>query len=230
MRKNKRWLLLVTVGLVLSLSACGPKATPAPEATPTPIPSTPTPVPPTPTPLKPTPTPVEEAVPRVPPEFVAMGEAVAKVKTYRMKGVAEGEEVFSTEYVLPDKTHTKSEVMGMKVETIVIGNTTYTKIGDGSWQKEEAEETTPPKMEMPDATEWAEEIAAGVEIKEIGTETVEGVKCKVFEIRSGEEEAEPVRYYIYIGVSDNLPRKIGMGETEIIYYDYNAPIEIEPPI
>lgn len=52
MRKNKLWLLLVTMGIVLFLVACGPKATRVEEATPTleeatltpePVETTPTP-------------------------------------------------------------------------------------------------------------------------------------------------------------------------------------------
>lgn len=156
-----------------------------------------------------------------------MAEAMAKVKTYRTKMVAEEMEI-STDYVQPDKMHTKSEVMGMKVETIAIGDTTYTKIGDGPWQKEEAAPAPgAPEMEMPDITEMAEEMMAAITVEEVGTETVDGVKCKVFDIRFG-KEAEPIRYYI--GVKDNLPRKMEMGGIEIILYDYNAPIKIEPPI
>lgn len=54
-KRNQLCFLLVTVGLILSLAACGPAPTPAPTATPyptyTPFPSpTPTPLPPTPTP------------------------------------------------------------------------------------------------------------------------------------------------------------------------------------
>ncbi|GEM_PF-1188045 len=80
MRMNKLWLLLVTLGVILSLAACGSKATPVPvgEATPTPKPveATPTPKPKaeaaptpkskveaTPTPIPPSPTTVAEAKP-----------------------------------------------------------------------------------------------------------------------------------------------------------------------
>jgi len=259
MKENKLRLLLVALGLILPLIACELRptavaptpveATPTPkpvEASPTPILVLPTPtstppkpleasptpavVAPTPTltPPKPTPTPAA-AVPGVPPIFQAMASAMANVKTYRTKMVTEGFEIF-TEYVLPDKMHTKSKVMGMEMETIVIGGITYTKIGDGAWEKMEAALTPlpgAPEIEVPDFTEMAEEIMATIEVKEIGVEMVEGVKCGVYEIRFG-EEAEPMRYYI--GVTDNLPRKIEVGEMEIIFHDYNAPIEIKPPI
>jgi len=81
MKKNKLWLLLVTLGLILSLAACGPKATPVEEATPTPKPveATPTPKPKleaTPTPIPPTPMPIAEATPtEAPPEEVFAGSS-----------------------------------------------------------------------------------------------------------------------------------------------------------
>ena len=55
MRKNKLWLLLVTLGIVLSLVSCGPKATQVEEATTTQEEATPTqePVETTPTPATP---------------------------------------------------------------------------------------------------------------------------------------------------------------------------------
>lgn len=64
MRRNKLWLLLGILGIILLLTACAPQPTPATltrvEATPTPKPveATPTAVPPTATPIPPTPTPV----------------------------------------------------------------------------------------------------------------------------------------------------------------------------
>jgi hypothetical protein len=64
MRRNKLWLLLGILGIILPLTACAPQPTPATltrvEATPTPKPveATPTAVPPTATPIPPTPTPV----------------------------------------------------------------------------------------------------------------------------------------------------------------------------
>ena len=66
MRRNKLWLLPVMLGLIFSLIACGPKATPVvEEAAPPPIEATPTPRPgeatPTPVEATPTPKPVEAA-------------------------------------------------------------------------------------------------------------------------------------------------------------------------
>jgi len=59
MKRNKLWPLLVTLGIILALTACAPAPTPV-EATPTPKPveATATPIPPTATPIPPTPTPV----------------------------------------------------------------------------------------------------------------------------------------------------------------------------
>jgi len=64
MGDNKLWLLLVTLGLMLSLVACGPKATPVvEEATPTPAEATPTPKPVEATPTPATPEGVTEVEP-----------------------------------------------------------------------------------------------------------------------------------------------------------------------
>jgi sRNA-binding carbon storage regulator CsrA len=80
MTKNKLWLLLVMLAIILALMACAPKptptaptlveATPTPkpvETTPTPVPLTATPIPPTPTPVPPTPTPVPPTPTPAPP-------------------------------------------------------------------------------------------------------------------------------------------------------------------
>ena len=84
MKRNKLWLLLVTLGLILPLTACAPRATPVVptrvEATPTPKPveATPTPVPPTATPVPPP----EGEIARMPEEFIIYPEEFIAYQNY----------------------------------------------------------------------------------------------------------------------------------------------------
>lgn len=159
MRRNKLWLLLVTLGLIL-LTACRPKATPVvEEATPTPKPE----VEATLTPIPPTPTPVAEATPtEVPPEevFAGSSQALKGLKSYRYlclfkfeteekAEITAGSIEIKGEYVAPDREHaTWTDLStGEEFEAIRIGDKAWFKVGD-EW------------MEMPG--EYAESVMQGV--------------------------------------------------------------------
>jgi len=165
---NKVWLLLVMLGVILSLAACGSKATPVEEAAPTPkslvqatatpkpkIGATPTPedakptakpAEPTATPIPPAPTPVAEAKPST---LVANPEDT--LDSYRMRTtmrLLEGEgvlgEKFNTEMAwvqYPPSRHTTmyGSSRDEAMEIITIGDTTWVQAG-GIWIKSEGEQ------------------------------------------------------------------------------------------
>ncbi len=95
MGRNKLWLWLGILGIILPLTACAPQPTPATltkveatptpkpvEATPTPVPPTATPIPPTPTPVPPTASPTTTVTPMpTPPPPVAEGESIPTTRS-----------------------------------------------------------------------------------------------------------------------------------------------------
>ncbi len=254
MRRNKLWLLLVALGVILSLAACAPKAETVEEAT---IPETTT-----------TEAPEEEATTtEAPPEemFTGSSEALKSLKSFRYLSLFkfEGEETaeikpgsssgfeIKAEYVAPDKIHATGMSSGYEFEVI--------KIGDKDWIKQAGE-----WMELP--AEYAEYLMQMVIIlgplhswdtlytglpgtsNLVGREVVNGIPClhyassyKEWGVLFGGEIAEakgdiwiaeegfPVKY-IFEASGTDAEGNQGSIEWSMELMDVNQPISIEPPM
>jgi len=200
---NKLWLLLVTLGVILSLAACGSKATPVEETTPTPKPqvqATPTPeeakptakpTEPTATPVPPPPTPVAEARPST---LIASPEDT--LDSYRMRTtmrLLEGEgllgEDFHTEMKWVREPLARHTVMyglleDMAMETIIIGDDTWMSMGNDTWIKAESGPSDQESAAQEDLQASLEDILQDMEssMKPTGTETVNDVHCQRYTV------------------------------------------------
>lgn len=253
MRRNKLWLLLVTLGVILSLAACAPKAETVEEAT---IPETTT-----------TEAPEEEATTtEAPPEemFTGSSEALKSLKSFRYLSLFkfEGEETaeikpgsfeIKVEYVAPDKIHATGTDLSSGYEFEVI------KIGDKDWIKQADQ-----WMEFP--AEYAEYLMQMVFIfgplhswdtlytglpgtsNLVGREVVNGIPClhytsshKGWGVLFGggiaeakgdiwiAEEGFPVKYIFEASGTDTEGNQ-GSIEWSMDLRDVNQPISIEPPM
>lgn len=253
MRRNKLWLLLVALGVILSMAACAPKAETVEEAT---IPETTT-----------TEAPEEEATTtEAPPEemFTGSSEALKGLKSYRYVSLFkfEGEETaeitrgsieIKGEYVDPDKMHVTWTDLSSKEGFEAI------RIGDKAWFKQNGE-----WMEMP--AEYAESLMQMVLIfgplhswdtlytglpgtsNLVGREVVNGIPClhytsshKGWGVLFGggiaeakgdiwiAEEGFPVKYIFEASGTDTEGNQ-GSIEWSMELRDVNQPISIEPPM
>jgi hypothetical protein len=131
----------------------------------------------------------------------------------------------TVEVVTPDRFHMVSK----QFEMIMIGNTTYLKVGN-QWQK-----VTMPQsidLSLADPKKFEAELGATTDAKLIGPEVLDGTPTLVYQYTTT-LKGPPAQTYtskVWIAVSDNLPRKIEAGNTTIIYYDFNANIVINPPV
>lgn len=256
MRRNKLWLLLVTLGVILSLAACAPKAETVEEATTTSIPEATT-----------TEVPEEEATTtEAPPEEVFSGssEALKSLKSYRYLSlfkfesqetaeITRGSIEIKGEYVAPDKMHVTWTDLSSKEGFEAI------RIGDKAWFKQNGE-----WMEMP--AEYAESLMQTVLMfgplyswdtlymglpgtsNLVGREVVNGIPCLHYTSSYKEwgvlfgggiaeakgdiwiaEEGFPVKYIFEASGTDPEGNQ-GSIEWSMELMDVNQPISIEPPM
>ncbi|HEX5736686.1 MAG TPA: hypothetical protein VF131_27895 [Blastocatellia bacterium] len=138
--------------------------------------------------------------------------------------------------VLPDRFHLVNDSLEVKV----IGSDLYRRFPDGSWKK--ASQSTditglldPKKLEA--------YISSAVEIKLVGEEELDGVPSEVYEAslphipatRGAHDRLQPFAAKVWVSKQDRLPRKlegtalVSQVRTEVVYYDYNAKIKVQPP-
>ena len=159
-----------------------------------------------------------------------------------MTGVPQGPIETRIDYVMPDRVRITSQGM----EMVMIGATAYSKMPGSTW--------TTSKLESPFSFDGvrkiAEDLNANTDVKEIGTELVDGVNTRIYQYvatatltpnrpdsdQSGSERgSEPATAKVWID-EGGLPRKLETQQagsrfrTTIIYYDYNAAISVEPPV
>ena len=257
MRRNKLWLLLVALGVILSLAACAPKAETVEETTPASI-------------SEATTTEAQEeevTTTEAPPEelFTGSSEALKSLKSYRYLSLFkfESEETaeitrdsieIKGEYVAPDKVHATWTDLSSGEEFEVI------RIGDKAWIKQADQ-----WMEMP--AEYAESLMQTVLMfgplyswdtlytglpgtsNLVGREVVNGISCLHYASNYKEwgvvlfgggiaeakgdiwiaEEGFPVKYIFEASGTDPEGDQ-GSIEWSMELRDVNQPISIEPPM
>lgn len=145
-------------------------------------------------------------------------------------GLPTGTQETNLEVVLPDRFRMTSKQM----ELIMIGKTVYVKVGN-QWQK-----VAMPKgidLSLADPKKFEENLGVTTDVKLVGTELLDGTPTFVYQYTTTIKgpPAQKFTSKVWIGVSDNLPRKLESEpkagqKTTVIYYDYNANITINPPI
>jgi hypothetical protein len=151
-------------------------------------------------------------------------------------GTKAGPAEMRIDVVMPDRFHMASDQM----EIIVAGSTAYLKLPTGKWQKVAGGTD----MSFANIKKMQEEFKNSQQVKEIGSDTLDGVPTSVYEFTTKLPKGDkappgmPDSYQAKIWVSnaDALPRKLeGVAPdtgytTTVIYYDYNADITIEAPV
>lgn len=155
------------------------------------------------------------------------------VKSFRATMSAEGETPMETdlEFVAPDRYRIKT---GNLMEVIIIGKTTYMKMGD-KWQRMPGElDSAIGDMRSTFNKEGMKWIS---DVKYTGDDTVDGKAAYVYTYHAkgpdkiGENESK-----LWIAKSDGLPIKVeavyksGPMKSMKVEYDYETPVSIEPPI
>ena len=136
------------------------------------------------------------------------------------------------EFVAPDRLHISSQIG----ETIAVGSDSYTRRGQGPWQKDPIDASQiVAKFRDPNRVD---DMAKNYDVKLIGPNTLDGVPVVVYEYTTKNPSAvtPAEKTKIWIGADDSLPRKM---ETESltdksvltrIFSDYNADIKINLPV
>jgi hypothetical protein len=152
----------------------------------------------------------------------------------------------SIEFVAPDHFHLTREASTpghapIKQETIIVGNDTWMKMGDASWQKFPVNlGDTIKQFRNP---EVINEIGKSVDVKVIGAEVLEGVQTTIYQYTLGSPDNKDFNNSVktWVGAGDGLPRKteseadLNFGgrqihtKSTISYYDYEADIKIDQP-
>ena len=154
-------------------------------------------------------------------------QAWSQVKSFRIKSETGSQSQFTGEFVLPDKSHITVSAGGQTIETIGIGNDSYTKI-NGTWTKHTGTSNgmsfDPNKM----LADFNDSKQSGTKTTKGAVETVNGVKCQEWV----STDTDGTVNSICIGLDNNLPvqSKSGDGKSVVDFYDYNAAISIQAPI
>src|SRR5262249_26808400 len=125
------------------------------------------------------------------------------------------------EVVTPDRFHMKTG----QLEMIIIGNTTYVKMGT-TWQKMTLTQTI--DLSLADAHKFEAQVGTSPDVKLLGPEVLDGTPTLVYQMGQTSGSSQTVK--MWVGVADGLPRKVSTPGTIITFSDYNSNITINPPI
>jgi outer membrane lipoprotein-sorting protein len=155
------------------------------------------------------------------------------IKSFRATMDGEGQTPMHTEleFAAPDRYRMR---MANSMEVVIIGRTTYMKVGD-KWQKMQLPvENAIGEMRTTFTKEGMKWIS---DVKHTGDDTVDGKPAYVYTYHGkapnnvGENDSK-----LWIAKSDGLPLKIeatyksGNLRSMTIEYDYDTPVTIEPPV
>ena len=162
-----------------------------------------------------------------------LAERFMTVTSFRATMNSEGDAPMHTEleFVSPDRYRIKT---GNLMEMIIIGKSTYMKVGD-RWQKMPGQlDSTISDMRSTFNKEGMKWIS---DVEYTGDETVNGKAAYVYTYHAkgpdkiGENESK-----LWVGKADGLPIKVeavyrsGSMRSMTVEYDYDAAVVIEPPI
>lgn len=171
-----------------------------------------------------------------------MAEAFAAVKSYRAKITATGGQTNQTynmdvEVVKPDRWHSKMVVGGQTIESYVIGPDVYTYF-NGKWTKTTIRRTPTAQGGLgtftssdPSTTinQLNQSINQGEKLTKGTLATVNGTPCQEWVITSTTAGGSGT---MCVGLASNLPLQFKSADGKVVmtFYDFNAPITINPPI
>ena len=127
----------------------------------------------------------------------------------------------------------------------MIAGSYYVKLGDKPWQKMPASVQSPLNALsfVLDEKQLDAFLQSVSEFRLVGPEILDGTPTLAYQYKANSAEPPATgTSKIWIGVADNLPRKIEIDSTSTLngqtysakttrlYYDYNADIKIEAPI
>lgn len=179
-----------------------------------------------------------------------------EAKSWRQRMVMEGGKGETLiEVSCPDKEHMTSNMGRQSFESIHVGNDSWARIG-GKWTKMPAMHMglgmcPGAKTESGSApgggtrssgggdasSKGASDIFKEIEKAKItvgGMQTVEGATCQEYIVTLAADPAagrdKDMNTNICVGVSDHLPYRILMDQVTVTYWDWNKPVDINPPM
>jgi outer membrane lipoprotein-sorting protein len=156
----------------------------------------------------------------------------------KMDGKSSKEDLhMKLDYAAPDRFHMmRTDESGeTKNEMIMIGKDMYMQFG-GSWQK-----MPNAGQSMPNLRQYFDEkgLESLKDVKYEGSDTLDGRSMNLYSYQNSQVNSNspsPFTSKIWVGADDGLPHKIevtyeqGELKSMTIVYDFNTPINIEPPV
>ena len=174
-------------------------------------------------------------------DFKPVAEALAAAKSYRMTitttGGSSGQSgTIVVDIVKPDRMHTTIDAGGgQKLETIVIGTTSYVKVGP-TWRKSPAaNQATSAALMSNDPQKILAQLDSNQKDGTLtkGTiDTVDGTQCQNWVWTSATQTGNQGNGSLCIGLHSNLPVQFKSSDGSVVakYSDWNGAITIDPPI
>ena len=172
----------------------------------------------------------------VPPELKAMALAWANAKSFKISMTTSDQGSpgqISMDIVRPDRQHIKLTMGQQTFEMIDIGTDHYMNI-NGKWTKTT---TKAPTANLADPQQsidsFNKSVDSNTKITKGGTETVNGTPCQDWVVAVSDSSSDQSSGgTMCISLHNNLPVqfKDTTGKYVMTFSDWNAPIDIKPPI